>query len=137
MTQQITAFTLVDITDTGKIRVRDSNTREYHQQQNLNVLLQTIGLRSQPFNPVVTVMKNVRLSDMQFGDFYTDETATVWSLKFYVEHDMAWSDGEDQLALLKSDANGVAITSDLDNTLEFPINIFDTVDNVNLYFVMS
>ena len=137
MTQQITAFTLVDITDTGTVRVRDSNTREYHQQQNLNVLLQTIGLRAQPFDPVVTVMEEVPLAAMHFGKFYTDETATVWTLKFYVEHDMAWSDGEDQLAFLKADANGVAITSDLDNTLEFPINIFDTSDNVNLYFVMS
>lgn len=137
MTQQITAFTLVDITDTGTVRVRDSNTREYHQQQNLNVLLQTIGLRAQPFDPVVTVMKNVPIASLNFGKFYTDETATVWILKFYVEHDMAWSDGEDQLAFLKTDANGVAITSDLDNTLEFPINIFDTVDNVNLFFIMS
>jgi hypothetical protein len=137
MTHLITAFTLVDITDTGTVRVRDSNTREYHQQQNLNVLLQTIGLRAQPFNPVVTIHQDQPLAAMHFGKFYTDATATVWSLKFYIEHDMAWSDGEDQLAFLKSDANGVAITSDLDNTLEFPVNIFDTLDNVNLYFVMS
>src|SRR6056297_2448956 len=134
MTQQILAFTLVDITDSGTTRVRDSNTNEYHKQQNLNVLLQTIGLRAQPFDPEVQILENESLDNMGFGEFFGIDPQRVWSLKFQVEHEMAWSDGVDQLALLKQDANGVAITSDLDNTVEFPINAFDTRDNVNLYF---
>lgn len=136
MTQQITAFTLVDITDSGVTRVRDSNTKEYHQQQNLNVLLQTIGLRTQVIDPRVSILYEADTRG-RFSDFFGGARATVWMLKFQIETDQVWSDGEDELAYLKSDVHGVAITSDLDNTVEFPVNIFDTRDNTNTYFVIS
>lgn len=137
MTQLITAFTLVDITDSGTTRVRDSNKIEYHQQQNLNVLIQTIGLRAQIFDPTVIIHNQPKISELRFGNFYTNEIVCVWTLGFYIEHEKAWSDGENDYAFLKSDAHGVAITSDLKNTVEFPINIFDTRDNVNLYFTFN
>lgn len=137
MTQFITALTLVDITDSGTTRVRDSNKIEYHQQQNLNVLIQTIGLRAQIFDPTITIHNSPKISELHFGNFYDEEIVRVWSLRFYIEHEKAWSDGEDDYAFLKSDAHGVAITSDLENTVEFPINIFDTEDNINLYFVFN
>lgn len=134
MTQTITAFTLVDITDSGITRVRDNNKREYHQQQNLNVLLQTIGLRTQPFEPKVTLQIEHNPQDLGFGDFFGIEQQHVWILTFYIEGESVWTNGEDPLALLKADVHGVAITSDLDNTTEFPVNIFDTRDNVNTTF---
>lgn len=135
MTQLITAMTLVDITDTGVSQVRHSNTIEYHQQQNLNVLLQTIGMRVQVIEPKVTIISGVPLKDMHFGEFHGDDPQTVWSLSFYIEQESIWSDGENEFALLVDDANGIAITSDLENTVEFPINMFDTKDNINLYFI--
>jgi hypothetical protein len=135
MTQLITAMTLVDITNSHVSQARLSNTIEYHQQQNLNVLLQTIGLRTQPLEPLVTIYQGIPLKDLNFGRFYGDEPQTFWSLKFYLEHSQVWDDGQDEFALLKQDAHGVAITSDLENTVEFPVNIFDTLDNVNLYFI--
>lgn len=137
MTQRITAMTLVDITNSESVRVRESNTKEYHQQQNLNVLLQTISLRAQPIDPVVRQFQQVELKDFQFGEFYDQEVANVWSLTFYFEHEFTWSDGEDELAHLKSDTQGVAITPDLDNTVEFPINILDTINDINIYFKIN
>lgn len=133
----ITAFTLVDITNTGTVRVRDSNTIEYHQQQNFNVLIQTIGLRTQVFQPQVTQYIEQDLSKLKFSDFYGVNTQHVWMLTFYVENLSVWDDGEDSIGLLRNDSHGVAITSDLNNTVEFPANIFDTLDNVNLYFELS
>lgn len=134
MTQSITAFTLVDITNSGITRIRDNNKREYHQQQNLNVLLQTIGLRTQPFEPKVTPYIESDLQDVGFSDFFGKEPQMVWMLTFYIEGESVWIDDDDPLALLKTDVHGVAITSDLDNTAEFPINMFDTRDNVNTVF---
>lgn len=134
MTQRIVIYTLVDITPGTLIKVRDSNTTEYHQQQNLNVLLQSISLRSQPIEPQVIVHHQTKLSEMNFGKFYDHDKATVWSLSFYNEHDSIWRVGDDELANLRFDINGVAITSDLDNTVEFPVNIFDALDNINIYF---
>ena len=135
MTQRFTAFTLVDITETGVQRVSESNTKEYHQQQNLNVLLQTIGLRTQIFEPKVLIHHNIDLSKEKFGDFFINEEATVWSVNFQIETDSVWTIDQDELGILKEDANGIAITPDLDNTVEFPVNIFDTQDNINLYFM--
>jgi hypothetical protein len=136
MTQVISALTLVDITNTRMQRVSDSNTKEYHQQQNLNVLLQTIGLRTQLFDPHVMINYYDAIP-VQFSSFFGAGHAIVWQLNFQVEQNMVWSDGEDQLAFLNQDVHGVAITSDLDNTVEFPVNIFDTLDNINTYFMLS
>jgi hypothetical protein len=136
MTQRITALTLVDITDTGVRRICDSNTMAYHQQQNLNVLLQTIGLRTQVLDPVVKILNDADIAG-RFSEFFGVNRATVWQLSFQIEQEMVWSDGVTQLALLNDDVHGVAITSDLDNTVEFPVNIFDVRDNSNTYFMMS
>jgi hypothetical protein len=136
MTFRVTAQTLVDITDTGVRRVRDSNTKEYHQQQNLNVLMQTIGLRTQIFDPIVTRHSEAPL-DNRMADMFGNDSAVMWSLTFNVETEAIWNDGTDELALLKQDINGVAFTSDLDNTVEFPIDMFDATDNVNITFQVS
>lgn len=130
--ERVSAYTLVDITPSDAYRVRDSNKPEYHQMQNLNVLLQTIGLRAQPFNHEVSKLQNQNLADYRFGSIYTGQH-TVWRLTFDHEHPMVWSNGEDEFASLKQDANNIAITSYLDNTADFPVNVFDTIDNVNLY----
>lgn len=130
------AFTLVDITDTGMTRIRDANTKEYHQQQNLNVLLQTIGMRTQVLEPMVRIHHGVP-ANRYFSEFFGDADVTMWELFFQIEHNNVWLYREDPLALLKDDVHGVAITSDLDNSVEFPVNIFDTKDNVNTYFVTS
>jgi hypothetical protein len=82
MKQNIHILTLVDITDTGITRVRDNNTKEYHQQQNLNVLLQTISLRTQPLEPVVKIYPELsQMSDLEsnfgFGNVFSDDRARV------------------------------------------------------------
>ena len=51
-----TAFTLVDITNSNETRIKQRNTGQYYQQQNLNTLIQTIGIRSQPIDPKVSVI---------------------------------------------------------------------------------
>ena len=53
-TEFFTVYTLIDVTDTG---VTTGSGKEYKQAQNLSVLLQTIGLRCQPF--LSSVMKLV------------------------------------------------------------------------------
>jgi len=135
MTQRISVVTLVDITNTGVRRISESNTKEYHQQQNLNVLLQTCGLRTQIFEPEIKILYDADIKG-KMSDFF-GSPATVWLLDFQIDTNMVWSDGEDNLAFLKQDVHGVAITSDLDNSVEFPINMFDTQDNINTYFRIS
>jgi len=137
MTQTVVAFTLVDITETGVQRSRDSNRAEYHQQQNLNVLLQTCGLRTQVMDPIVIQHNRAELSRLNFHEFFGVGEHEIWSARFLIETPDVWLKGTDPLGLLKDDVHGVAITSDLDNTVEFPVDIFDTLDNVNTYFIIS
>jgi len=136
MTQLVTVVTLVDITNTGVRRAQESNSKEYHQQQNLNVLLQTCGLLTQVFDPQVTILHDSNIQG-RMSKFFGVTHATVWLLKFRIETDQVWRSLDNELALLEQDVNGVAITSDLDNVVEFPVNIFDTQDNINTYFIIS
>jgi hypothetical protein len=134
--QQIVAYTLVDITSSGTVRIRDANTKAYHQMQNLNVLLQTIGLRTQPIDPSVKQLLQQDLAEYNFSTAYTGSHA-VWRLTFDIQHHLVWQHQTDELGLLKIDANGVAITPDLDETVPFDTGVFDTLNCVNLYFVVG
>lgn len=133
--QLVKCYTLADITpQPNAIRVRDSNKFEYHQQQNYNVLLQTIGLRTQVIDPDVACYGGVT-GAWKFSEFYdNNDQLHVWRLQFGFESPQVWSDGEDELALLKQDVHGVAFTPDLNEQVEFPSNTFDTLVNVNTYF---
>jgi hypothetical protein len=132
--RRIVAYTLVDITPNPTVRARDANTSAYHQMQNLNVLLQTIGLRTQPIDYDVKIFPQADLTQYQFDSKFTG-LHTVWRLFFDIQYDSVWDDGSDKFGLLKQDAHGVAISVDLDETAEFDINIFDTLNQINLYFL--
>jgi hypothetical protein len=131
--ERVTVYTLVDITSSGAVHVRDSHTKEYHQMQNLNVLIQTIGLRAQPINYRVVKLEDQDLSEYEFGDAYTGNQS-VWRLTFEHEHPLAWYNNDHPFGQLIEDATGIAITTDLDNTVDFDINIFDCKTTPNLYF---
>ena len=133
--EYIYCYTIADITPTGIVQIKDSNSSEYNQMQNYNMLLQTISLRSQPIKPSVVVYKNVDLSNYEFGEKYRG-LHTVWLLSFFNEHLHIWKDGDNNLALLENDVNGVAFIGDLQNTQDFNNNIFEAFNNRNIYFKM-
>jgi len=133
-----TAFTLVDITDSGISDPELFDSLEYNQSQNLNVLLQVIGLRTQPVIVSVTARASQDLTDYDFGTAFTG-THTVWAVKFASEYRGAWEKNGDPIYFLKSDTDGIAFIPELDNTVEFLLNVFDSYDatNKNIYFLKS
>lgn len=131
--KKITVYTLVDITPSGITQVKNANTKEYHQQQNLNVLLQTIGMRAQPINYNVKILSEHDTAQYKFSSQYAGKHC-IWKLSFDVQHSHVFDNGTDELGLLIVDTNGVAISADLDETAHFQVNIFDTAKNVNTYF---
>lgn len=133
-----TVYTLVDITDSG---VNDSNlfdTKSYNQSQNLNVLLQIIGLRTQPIVLEVSSLSLQSMKDYQFGTSFKG-THTVWVVKFASEYKNAWKNELDYVYHLKEDCDGIAFIPDLDNTAKFGIDVFDTASNTkrNIYFSIT
>jgi len=130
--QRISCFTLVDITPTGVRRVNQANTIEYHQQQNLNMILQTVAMKTQPLDYRIEIFESSELAKHEFGDKYTEER--VWNLIFDVDHEDVFADENDKLALLKRALDGVAFTSDLNETAEFDVCVYSE-ENIRFYII--
>ena len=130
-----TAFTLVDVTQSDETRSKKNNTFRYHQQQNHNTLIQTIGLRSQPINPVTTRLLTQDIAEYGFGKRYKG-LHTVWKIKFSIEHSDVFSYKGNRLHHLYNDSDGIAIISNLSETANINTGCFETTDQykVNLYF---
>ena len=128
-------YTLVDITDTKVSDTRFNETKEYNQFQNLNVLLQVIGLRTQPINYEVTELTKRGIKKYNFGTDYTDNHK-LWKLTFEIERENVWTKDDDPVYYLKSDCDKIAITNKLNETANFENSIFDcfSIKNKNITF---
>tara|TARA_B110000046_G_scaffold72060_2_gene79949 strand:+ start:1433 stop:1849 length:417 start_codon:yes stop_codon:yes gene_type:complete len=129
-----TAYTLVDITNTNENKMA-KHKGAFLQQQNLNTLVQTIGIRSQPLESKVTVKMAQDVVKYGFGKRYQG-LHTVWQLNFSIEHTDVFNYNDIDLYHLYKDADGVAIYTGLEESKEITTRCFETVDPtlVNLYF---
>lgn len=109
---RFTVYTLVDITDS---KVTDPKRRlPYSQAQNLNTILQTIDMRTQPIEWRVT-HKDSTVNDYGF-DF--DGVHTVWRLEVEIGHDI---DPE----VFANDLYGVPFINNLCETVDSSEQTFD------------
>jgi hypothetical protein len=129
-----TAYTLVDITNTNENKIA-KNKGAFLQQQNLNTLIQTIGIRSQPLDTQVTVKMAQDIVKYEFGKRYQG-LHTVWKFDFSIEHSEVFSYNNNKTYHLNKDADGVAIYTGLEESNEITTGCFETIDStlVNLYF---
>lgn len=136
MTEKYTAYTLVDITKSNITNYRSNDTHGYNQQQNLNTLIQSIGMRSQPLDITVAVLETQDIAKYSFGSAYSG-LHTVWKFDFVVEHNNVFTNNDDDIYFLKQDCNRVAFTPYLDETVNFLNNVFDTntSEYLNIYFI--
>lgn len=122
------AYTLVDISNTNENK-QDKNKLKFLQQQNLNTLVQTIGLRSQPLEIAVNLLLAQDVVNFGFGKRYKG-LHTVWKMQFSIEHGGAI---ENMNNLLK-DCNGIPVYTGLEETAELPSKCFETIGPINLCF---
>ncbi len=125
-------YTTVDITQTN-VRIKsniDDWSLQRNQQRNLDTLIQTIGLRSQPINIHVT----------QIFDFPTiywlgknlPEKANIWVMNFDIEHDGVFGN---KCELVLKDLNYVPLINVLTETQPAFPPVFQTTGtfkNVNI-----
>jgi len=134
--EYFTAYTLIDITDSGVTRPYDANSDGYRQAQNLNAILQSIGLRTQPI--IVSVSKNTSepMTNYQFGTDFDSEFHTVWVLHFATDYKGAWTNNSDPVYFLDRNCDGVAIITGIEDTASITPAAFSTNDvaKKNLYF---
>ena len=137
--QFFTIKTLVDITNTGDFNPYNAQSvlkvggekKSYNQAQNLNTLLQTISLRTQP---IIVGDVRVDTDQLNIGDFSTfaDDGISIWTLKFATEHPQAIT-----LDLLKEELDGVPIITGTSGTdtdyagVVFASSVFVTDSNSN------
>jgi len=125
-----TAYTLVDITDTGVSDSRHTPVKEYNQAQNLNAMIQLVSLRTQPVMISVDLVED-DLDNYDFGSNFTG-TKKIWILKFATERS-----GYTTEATLISDASGLPITTGLDESVSISPTVLNSTSATakNIYFV--
>lgn len=136
MQNKYNAYTLVDITNSEVTNSKSNNTDGYNQQQNLNTLIQLIGLRSQPIHYSVIVKTEQDLVDYRFGKAFNG-LHTVWKFEFVSEHSDVYLKDDDPVHFLVEDCDGVSFTPYLDETVNFLTNSFETKNSelLNIYFL--
>lgn len=129
-------YTTVDITQTN-VRIKsnvDDWSLQRNQQRNLDTLIQTLGLRSQPVN--IRVNKAIA-APVHFGlGQNLTELSNVWVMEFDIEHYKAF--GENCELALK-DLNYVPIINGLTETTPAFPPVFQTTGtfkNVNIIFML-
>ncbi len=128
------AYTLIDITNTNVNQYKDQ-IMQSNQQQNLNTLIQSIGLRSQPIEPEVSMLMAQDIAEYGFGSAYQG-LHTVWKLNFSTEHNDVYNKKGKKTFHLLNDCDGVAVYTNLEETAELRTKSFETFNNklINLYF---
>ena len=126
-----TCYMLLDITDTG---IYDPAAgKVFEQAQNLNLLLQTISLGSQPTLSSVEKVELEPMADYEFGSSFTGNQ-TMWVLRFASERQ-----GTITVSSLERDIAGLPVYAGLDETATFVSNVFETTNPAtkNIYFIRN
>jgi hypothetical protein len=128
------AYTTVDVTQTN-VRIKadvDDWSLQRNQQRNLDTLIQTLGLRSQPVNIDVRVFEGHPAAHW-LGKNLT-EWSKIWEVQFDIEHHEAY--GKDCELALK-DINYVPIINGLTETQPSFPPVFQssgTFKNIHIFF---
>lgn len=129
------AYTLVDISDT-KCRDPRGTTVDYRKAQNLNSLVQTLGLRAQIMDyRILYTMQD--LDNFEFGTEYNGKHL-IWIFEFQVETTAAWDKQAGDMYYATADIHGVPIHDALKETV-VTSNTFDAYsqDKRNIYFKLA
>ena len=133
--QKYTLYTLVDITNSGITNPNSKDILGYNQQQNLNTVIQLIGMRSQPINVSVSVKEAQDIVDLGFGNAFKG-LHTVWKMEFNSEHTDVFNKNGNFVYFLETEFEGAVFTSGLAETVSFKQNLFSIFDDKikNTYF---
>lgn len=125
---QFTIYTLVDITQTKQYRKELGKEKQKSQQQNFDMVIQTIGMRTNPSFISGPTVINDQLNKHKFGTVFSG-THNIWVFHFFTEHkDTLMDNNNNPCGLLLQDLNFVPFISSLDETVIFNKDIFSTQD---------
>jgi len=133
--QEFLIHTLVDITETNQLRKEIGKEKEYQQQQNYLMLLQTISMRANPMRIRKPTVETVSVKD--FGSKFSGKHR-VWTIKFAIEYQDAYTDSTgNEIGALISDINFVPVTVNLTETVDIMPAMFNTTSGTDRNTVIS
>jgi hypothetical protein len=115
--------TLVDVTETNARKGQDKKL--VNQQDNFNTLYNTIGLRTNPTEILVSVNEEL-ITKLGFGTSYKGKHK-IWTVEFFVEAEASTS-----VELMQDDFELVPVISNLDETAKLDKSMFITSANDTL-----
>jgi len=119
--QSFTIHTLIDVTETRVFKHQLGS-----ELAKFMTLLQTIGLRANPAFSQGPNVEELNLKDLFFGSAYRGHHR-VWTFKFDIEYDGAFVDAAgNEVGLLSSDLHYIPVITDLTETIDFRLAVFDT-----------
>lgn len=149
MSYKITCYTLYDITATGVINrpkpAVETNLQEWtikrNQQNNLDTILQIIGLRSQP-EEITTPEKVIveSFSDYDFGFLFEINNETnvpCWKFSFNIAHYGVFNDGITELGELYNDCEFVPMLKVGTEWEKLPSYLDTSEELRNIYFEIT
>lgn len=129
----LTAYTLVDITDSGNTNPKGT-TLTYKQAQNLNSLIQSLSMRTQLVLSSVNILLDQDLTNYSFGSDYSG-LHTVWAFDFASEQPDVWRKDNDLAFFATQDVDQVPVYTELTNSLDIN-DYFTTYTNLkNIYII--
>lgn len=129
-------YTLIDISNTGCTDPKNF-TKKYKQMQNLNCLLQSLGLRAQVTEYVVKKMREQDITNFDFGTHYTGDQR-MWKMEFASDTSDSWLKDDEPLYHALHDVDQLPIYAKLSETIELPKKKIITLDPEykNTYFIL-
>lgn len=134
--KQFTICTLVDITKTGQYRKQLGKEKEKSQQQNFDMVMQTIGMRTNASYVSAPYIIKEDVSN-RFGKLFKNEH-NIWVFNFFIEHEGTLTDDTgNHCGLLLHDLHLVPIITELDETAVFNKAIFNTLCSLECNTIVS
>ena len=139
--------TLFDITPTGVKNRRPVDVKgaelsdlvkRQQQQSNYDTVLQVISLRSQPESISQVKKSDILLNDSDFGFVYNstreDDTVSIWSFTFTIQHASVFQNDEGELGSLLNDCEQVPMITNLTESVNLTPQLNVDSDLKNIIF---
>lgn len=120
--------TLVDITNTNIRRINQGTQLQLDQFRNWTTLMQAAGMRSIILYDKNPSNEKVNIKNMGFGTQYTG-IHEVWTFQFSPDRSDAFAEGDDIIALLKTDLDNIPVITNLTETINIQQPMFQLIDS--------
>lgn len=117
--------TLIDITNTNKVRLSIGEEIAHNQFKNWTTLLQCIGLRSIIHYDSDAVVEEVDVKDLGFGKDFKGKHK-VWTFRFTTDRLNVYLQGGNPVGLLEQDLDDVPVCGNLTETINISKTVFST-----------